>query len=57
MCSDSCKQSDQIPLPTVDQFPFELESVGAEWYDLGIFLSIPTHKLDVIGMYHGSKGT
>ena len=47
----------QIALPTVDQFSFELESVGAEWYDLGIFLSIPTHKLDVIGEYHGSKGT
>ena len=49
--------SDRTPLPTVDQFPLELESVGAEWYDLGIFLCIPTNKLDVIGEYHGRKGT
>ena len=49
--------SAQIPLPTVDLFTSELESVGPKWYDLGIFLGISTHELDVIGEYHGSKGT
>ena len=49
--------SDQIPLPTVDLFTSELESVGPKWYDVGIFLGISTHELDVIGENHGSKGT
>ena len=49
--------SDQIPLPTVDLFTSELDSVGPKWYDLGIFLGISTPELDVIGEYHGSKGT
>ena len=49
--------SDQIPLPTVDLFTSELESVGPKWYDLGIFLGISTPELDVIGENHGSKGT
>ena len=49
--------SDQIPLPTVDLFTSELESVGLKWYDLGIFLGISTHQLDVIVKYHGSEGT
>ena len=49
--------SDQIPLPTVDVFTSELESVGPKWYDLGIFLGISTHELDIIGEFHGSKGT
>ena len=49
--------SDQIPLLTVDLFTSDLESVGPKWYDLGIFLGISTHELDVIGKYHGSEGT
>ena len=49
--------SDQIPFPTVDLFTSELESVGPKWYDFGIFLGISTPELDVIGEYHGSKGT
>ena len=49
--------SDRIPLPTVDLFTSELESVGPKWYDLGIFLGVTTPELDVIGEYHGSKGT
>ena len=49
--------SDQIPLPTVDLFTSELESVGPKWYDFGIFLGISTQELDVIGKYHGSEGT
>ena len=47
----------QILLPTVDLFTSELESVGPKWYDLGVFLGISTHELDVIGKYHGSEGT
>ena len=46
-----------VPLPTVDLFTSELDSVGPKWYDLGIFLGISTHELDVIGKYHGSEGT
>ena len=49
--------SDRIALPTVDLFTSELESVGPKWYDLGVFLGVSTHKLDVIGKYHGSEGT
>ena len=49
--------SDQIPLPTIDLFTSELDPVGPKWYDLGIFLGISTHELDVIGKYHGSEGT
>ena len=44
-------------LPTVDLFTSELDSVGPKWYDLGIFLGISTHELDIIGKYHGSEGT
>ena len=47
----------QIPLPTVDQFTSELDSVGPKWYDVGIFLGITTHEMDVIGENHGTKGT
>ena len=49
--------SDRILLPTVDLFTAELDSVGPKWYDLGMFLGISTHELDVIGKYHGSEGT
>ena len=49
--------SDQIPLPTVDQFTAELHSVGPKWYDLGVFFGVAPHELDTIGKYHGSEGT
>ena len=49
--------SDRIPLPTVDLFTSELESVGPKWYDFGIFLGIATPQLDHIEKYHGSEGT
>ena len=47
--------SDQIP--TVKLFTEELDSIGPKWYDVGIFLGIATHELDVIREYHGIRGT
>ena len=49
--------SDQIPVPTIELFTEELDSVGPKWYDLGVFLGVTPHVLDVIGKYHGSEGT
>ena len=49
--------SDQILLPTVDQFTAELDSVGLKWYDLGVFFGVVPHELDTIRKYHGSEGT
>ena len=47
--------SDQIPLPTIDQFAEELVK-EPRWYDLGVFLGVPTYKLDVIGRdYQGTQ--
>ena len=48
--------SDQItPLPTIDQFAEELVK-ERRWYDLGIFLCVPTHQLDIIARdYHGTQ--
>ena len=49
--------SDQIPVPTIELFTEELDSVGPKWYDLGVFLGVTPHVLDVVGKYHGSEGT
>ena len=47
--------SDQIPLPTIDQFAEELVK-EPRWYDLGVFLCVPTYELDVIARdYQGTQ--
>ena len=47
--------SDQIPLPTIDEFAEELVK-EPRWYDLGVFLCVPTYELDVIARdYQGTQ--
>ena len=49
--------SNQLPLriPTIDQFAEELVK-EPRWYDLGIFLCVPTYELDVIARdYQGTQ--
>ena len=42
--------------PSVDQFVEELTK-EPKWYDLGIFLGVPTHELDNIELTYAPKGT
>ena len=42
--------------PTVDQFANALSS-ESHWYNLGIFLQVPTHEMDTIGLNYRSEGT
>ena len=44
--------SKQIP---IDQFVEELDKVS-RWYDLGVFLGVPTSELDIIGQMYCSEG-
>ena len=54
-CGNLVIMSDQIPLPTIDQFVEELVK-EPRWYDLGIFLSVSTYELDVIARdYQGTQ--
>ena len=48
--------SDQIPLPTIRQFAEELVK-EPRWYDLGVFLNVPTYELDVINVAREYQGT
>ena len=47
------KMSEEIPIPTIDQFVQELEK-ESRWYDLGVFLGVPTSELAHIEQSHGS---
>ena len=48
--------SKALPSPTIDQFAEELVK-EPRWYDLGIFLGVPTHVLDTIGLNYRQEGT
>ena len=48
--------SDQVPLPTIDQFTEELVK-EPNWYNLGVFLGVPTYELDVIARDYHLEGT
>ena len=48
--------SKALPSPTIDQFAEELVK-EPRWYDLGIFLGVPTHELDNIGLNYRQEGT
>ena len=43
------------PIPTIDQFVQELDK-ESRWYDLGVFLGIPTSELDIIGQNYRLEG-
>ena len=42
------------PTPTIAEFADELASVS-DWYDLGIFLGLPTYELDTISRYYSRE--
>ena len=43
------------PIPTIDQFVQELDK-ESRWYDLGVFLGVPTSELDIIGQNYRLEG-
>ena len=45
--------SEQIPIPTINQFVEELDK-ESRWYDLGVFLGVSTSELAHIEQSHGS---
>ena len=48
--------SEQIPIPTIDQFVQELETVSG-WDELGVYLCVPTSELDVVTHHYRFEGT
>ena len=48
--------SEALSSPTIDQFGEELVK-EPRWYDFGIFLGVPTHELDTIGLNYRQEGT
>ncbi len=48
--------SNTFVFPTVDQFAYALSS-EPHWYNLGIFLQLPSHELNRIGLEYRSEGT
>ena len=42
--------------PSVDQFAEELVK-EPRWYEFGVFLGVPTHELDTIGLNYRQEGT
>ena len=56
MATSSLDIDETTVFPTVDQFADALSS-EAHWYNLGMFLQVPTHELNRIGLEYRSEGT
>ena len=56
MAPNPSSSEEATVFPTVDQFANALSS-ESHWYNLGIFLQVPTHEMDTIGLNYRSEGT